>query len=77
MTTEELLERIDKNLSRLADAAERIALAMEPAENDDDPMTMADNLQAITNCISTEDGSGLCETISRAAGRIAGAKQAG
>jgi hypothetical protein len=74
MTTDELLARLAKDVGRLADAAERIALAMEPAEGDDDPMTMADNLQAITSCISLEDGSGLCETISRAAGRIAGAK---
>lgn len=54
-------------LERIADAAERIADALEPAEGDEEPMTVADSLQAFANCVSTENGDGLCETIIKAA----------
>jgi hypothetical protein len=66
-TNEENLDKIAGFLERIADAAERIASQMEPAENENDPSTLADDLSVIANCVSSEDGNGLCEAIVKAA----------
>jgi hypothetical protein len=77
-TTEEVtLDRIAGLLERIADAVERVASSMEPAEDENEPGTVADHLGVLANCVSTEDGNGLCEAIFKAARIVRDGKQPG
>jgi hypothetical protein len=52
----------DKILERIADALERIATALEPSD-EDEPLTVADNMEYIAGSLQTKGGDDLADVI--------------